>query len=81
MADRQLPSNPANFEAVAEVAAWHDRPVFYVVTTEDSVVPPDVQRFFAGGMKVTVTEIDASHDGLASSAEEVARRVIEDAAK
>ncbi len=80
MADRQPPSNPANFEAVAEVAAWHDRPVFYVVTTQDSVVPPDVQRF-AGGMKVTVTEIDASHDGFASSAEEVARRVIEDAAK
>lgn len=80
MAADQLPSNPANFEAVAEVAAWHDKPNFYVVTTEDLMLPADPQRFFAGRIKATVTEIVASHSGLISKAEDVAK-VIEAAAQ
>ena len=80
MAARQLPSNPANFAAVAEVAAWHDKPTFFVVTTEDQVIPPDAQRFFAGRMKAEVTEIAASHAGLVSRADDVAK-VIERAAQ
>lgn len=80
MAKRQIPSNPANFDAVTEVAAWHDKPSFYVVTTEDRVIPPDAQRFFAGRMKATVTEIPASHSGLVSHPEDVAK-VIESAAQ
>jgi len=79
-AKTQIPSNPANFEAVAEVAAWHDKPNFYVVTTEDQVLPPDAQRFFAGRIGAKVTEIVASHSGLMSQAEAVAN-VIEDAAR
>jgi pimeloyl-ACP methyl ester carboxylesterase len=80
LAAKQLPSNPANFEAVTEVAAWHDKPNFYVVTTEDKTVPADAQRFFAGRMKAEVTEIAASHAGLISKAEDVAK-VIEKAAR
>ena len=80
MAARQLPSNPANFDAVTEVAAWHDKPTFYVVTTEDKVIPPDAQRFFAGRMKADVTEIPASHSGLVSQPDKVAA-VIEKAAQ
>ncbi|HEV2518299.1 MAG TPA: alpha/beta hydrolase [Devosia sp.] len=80
MAAQQLPSNPANFEAVAEVAAWHDKPNFYVVTTEDLMLPADAQRFFAGRLKAEATEIVASHSGLISKAEDVAK-VIEAAAQ
>ncbi|WP_423066710.1 alpha/beta fold hydrolase [Devosia sp. CN2-171] len=80
MAARQLPSNPANFDAEAVVAAWHDKPNFYVVTANDLVLPPDAQRFFSGRINATVTEIAASHSGLVSHAEEVAS-VIEAAAK
>lgn len=80
MAAAQLPSNPANFEAVAEVAAWHDKPNFYVVTTEDLMLPADAQRFFAGRLNAEVTEIVASHSGLISKAEDVAK-VIEAAAQ
>jgi pimeloyl-ACP methyl ester carboxylesterase len=80
MAAHQLPSNPANFDAAAEVAAWHDKPDFYVVTTADQMIPADAQRFFAGRMKATLTEIDASHAGLVSDAEAVAQ-VIEAAAR
>lgn len=80
MATSQLPSNPANFDAAAEVAAWHGKPNFYVVTSEDLVIPPDAQRFFAGRIGATTTEIAASHSGLVSQAEAVAK-VIEDAAR
>ncbi len=80
MAAAQLPSNPANFEAVAEVAAWHDKPNFYVVTTEDLMLPADAQRFFAGRIKAKATEIVASHSGLISKAEDVVK-VIEAAAQ
>lgn len=80
MAARQLPSNPANFATDTVVAAWHDKPNYYVVTTNDLVVPPDFQRFLAGRMGATVTEIEASHSGLVSKPEDVAK-VIEDAAR
>ncbi|EJC83234.1 LOW QUALITY PROTEIN: hypothetical protein Rleg4DRAFT_7046 [Rhizobium leguminosarum bv. trifolii WSM2297] len=80
LAEKQLPSNPANFEAVAQVAAWHHKPNFYVVTTNDLTIPADAQRFFAGRMKAEVTEIAASHAGLISKAEGVAG-VIEEAAR
>lgn len=80
MAADQLPSNPANFDAEAEVAAWHGKPNFYVVTTEDLMIPVEAQRFFAGRTGATVTEIKASHSGLVSQPEAVAA-VIEAAAK
>jgi len=44
------------------------------------VLPPDAQRFFAGRIGATVTEIEASHSGLISKAEDVAK-VIEAAAQ
>ena len=72
MAAAQLPSNPANFEAIAEVAAWHDKPSSYVVTPADRVVPAGAQHFFAGRIGAVVTEIDASHAGLVSQPEAVA---------
>ncbi|MDI7863523.1 hypothetical protein MRS76_16330 [Rhizobiaceae bacterium n13] len=72
LAQKQPPLNPVNFEAVTEVAAWHDKPNFYVVTTEDKTVPADAQLFFAGRMKAGVTEIAASHAGLISKAADVA---------
>ena len=50
------------------------------MTTEDLTVPADAQRFFAGRMKAEVTEIAASHAGLISKAEDVAK-VIEQAAR
>lgn len=79
MAASQLPSNPANFATDTVVAAWNEKPSFYVVTTADQVIPADVQRFFAGRMNATVTEIDASHAGIVSQPEAVAK-AIEDAA-
>jgi pimeloyl-ACP methyl ester carboxylesterase len=80
MAARQLPSNPANFATETVVAAWNEKPSFYVVTTNDLVIPADVQRFFAARMNASVTEIAASHAGLVSKAADVAS-VIEDAAR
>ncbi|UIJ82416.1 hypothetical protein [Rhizobium leguminosarum] len=65
---------------MTEVAAWHDKPNFCVVTTEDRTVPADAQRVFASRMKTEVTEMAASHAGLIAKAEDVAG-VIEKAAR
>lgn len=80
MAADQLPSNPANFDDATQVAAWHDKPNFYVVTNQDLMIPAEAQHFFAGRIGATITELEASHSGLVSKPEEVAR-VIEDAAR
>lgn len=56
------------------------KPSFYVVTTNDLVIPPGAQQFFAGRIGATVTEIAASHSGLVSQPDAVAK-VIEDAAR
>lgn len=77
LAQQQIPSNPANFDAKAEVAAWHGRETHYVVMSEDLVLPPDAQRFFASRMQATVTEVAASHAGLISAAEVVADVIVE----
>jgi hypothetical protein len=44
------------------------------------MIPADAQRFFAGRIEATVTELAASHAGLVSKPEDVAK-VIEDAAR
>lgn len=75
MALHQIPLNPEIFATPSEVAAWHDHKVSYVVTLDDQLLPADVQRMFAGRMDADVTEIKASHAGLVSQAEAVAKAI------
>ncbi len=61
------------------MAAWRDKPDFYVLTTEDKVLAPAAQRMFAERMKAKITEVHGSHASLVVHAQEVAT-VIEKAA-
>ena len=79
LANSQLPLNHIAFEAPVDVAAWHDKPTFYVISTEDKVIAPEVQRMFAAGMHAQTTEVAGSHASLVVHAKEVAA-VIEKAA-
>ncbi len=79
LAAHQMPINHAAFDAPATVAAWHDKPSWYVLSTKDLVLDPHAQEFFAGRIKAKVTKVDGSHASLASHAAEVAA-VIEAAA-
>jgi pimeloyl-ACP methyl ester carboxylesterase len=79
LAAHQMPINHTAFDAPTEVAAWRDKPSWYVLSSKDQVLDPHAQAFFAERMKAKVTTVDGSHASLASHAAEVAA-VIEAAA-
>ena len=78
LANHQLPLNVKAYEAPVDIAAWRDKPTFYVITTKDKVIAPEAQKFFAERMKAKITEIAGSHASLVVHAPEVAE-VIEKA--
>lgn len=79
LAVNQMPINHTTFDTLAEVAAWHDKPSWYVISSKDLTLDPHAQAFFAESIKAKVTTVDGSHASLASHASEVAA-VIEAAA-
>jgi len=79
LANSQLPLSYKAFEAPVTLAAWHDKPNFYVITTKDKVIAPEAQKMFAARMKAQVTQVAGSHASLVVHANEVAA-VIEKAA-
>jgi pimeloyl-ACP methyl ester carboxylesterase len=79
LAHSQLPLSVAAFQAPVDVAAWRDKPTFYVITTKDKVIAPEVQKLFAARMHAQTKEVAGSHASLVSHANEVAA-FIEEAA-
>lgn len=79
LANSQLPLNVTAYEAPVDIAAWHDKPTFYVITTKDRVIAPEAQKLFAARMKAKITDVAGSHASLVVHADEVAA-VIEKAA-
>jgi pimeloyl-ACP methyl ester carboxylesterase len=71
--------NHTAFEAPVDTAAWRDKPTFYVITTKDKVIAPEVQKIFATRMHAQTKEVAGSHASLVVHAKEVAA-VIEEAA-
>jgi pimeloyl-ACP methyl ester carboxylesterase len=72
LANNQLPLNHVGFEAPVDIAAWHDKPTFYVITTKDKVLAPDVQKMFAARIKAETIEVAGSHASLVVHAQDVA---------
>lgn len=59
--------------------AWAKTPSWYLVSTQDRVIPPAAQRYMAQRMGARTSEVDASHASLVSQPGAVAA-VIEEAA-
>ena len=72
LANSQLPLNHVAFEAPVDVAAWRDKPTFYVISTKDKVIAPEAQKLFAARMKAQTTEVAGSHASLVVHADAVA---------
>ena len=72
LANSQLPLNHTAFEAPVDTAAWRDKPTFYVISTKDKVLAPEVQKMFAARMHAQTTEVAGSHASLVVHANEVA---------
>lgn len=79
MAASQVPATTALFGGTVWAAAWHKKPTYAVVSTEDRALSPDLQRWMYKRAGSKVTEIKASHSVYISQPEAVAK-VIEDAA-
>ena len=50
LAHSQLPLSHVAFETPVDAAAWRDKPTFYVITTQNKVIAPEVQKMFAARM-------------------------------
>jgi pimeloyl-ACP methyl ester carboxylesterase len=61
LAAAQQPIASAAFEEKVDKAAWKSRPSWYIVTTNDRAVSPDVQRSMAKRIGATIVEIPSSH--------------------
>ena len=73
MAVTQKPINNTAFAASVPAPAWRTIPSWYLVSTEDRAINPDLERFYAKRMGASTTEIRASHVAFISHPEEVAR--------
>ncbi|ATY09908.1 alpha/beta hydrolase [Amycolatopsis sp. AA4] len=60
------------FLAPAGPGAWRDLPTAYAVSTEDRILNPDLQRWFAERAGADCVELAASHYSLLSQPEAVA---------
>jgi pimeloyl-ACP methyl ester carboxylesterase len=72
MADSQVPWGVKALGGTISKAAWKTKPSWYLVTTEDKMIPPDAQRFMAKRAGATVVEERASHSIYVSRPEVVA---------
>lgn len=61
LAAAQVPPAAAAFEAKVSQAAWKTRRSWYVLSTEDRIIPPAAQRQMATRAKATITEVRGSH--------------------
>ncbi|WP_250491598.1 alpha/beta hydrolase [Caballeronia sp. GAWG1-1] len=72
----QQPVGRAITMAKTTLAAWRDKPTWYVVSTEDRTINADLERFMAKRMHAKTTEIEASHVVLISHPNEVADQIL-----
>jgi pimeloyl-ACP methyl ester carboxylesterase len=72
MADSQVPWGIAALEGAVTAPAWKSKPSWYLVASEDRMIPPRAQRLMAERAGSTVTEVGASHAVYVSQARAVA---------
>ncbi len=76
----QVPVALSVFDTAVSVAAWHDKPSYFVLATEDRALEPQAAEPMAQRAGSKITRIKASHAVLISQPRAVAR-VIETAAR
>jgi pimeloyl-ACP methyl ester carboxylesterase len=80
MADSEQQLAQKAMGAPLSVAAWHNKPSYAILTTQDRVIAPELQRWMYQRSGAKVTEVPASHAVFVSQPAAVAQ-VIEAAAK
>jgi pimeloyl-ACP methyl ester carboxylesterase len=76
MADAQLPWGIEALQGAVTQPAWKSRPTWYLVATDDRMIPPAAQRAMAKRAGAAVTEVAGSHAIYVSQPEAVARLIV-----
>jgi len=79
MADSQLPWGVAALAGEISEAAWSTKPSWYLVASDDEMIPPPAQRAMSQRSGATVVEVAGSHSVYVSNPAAVAS-LIRDAA-
>jgi hypothetical protein len=69
MADSQVPWGVEALDGAVSEPAWKTKPSWYIVSTEDKMIPPDAQRAMSKRAGSTVVEVNGSHQVSAGDAE------------
>src|ERR1700746_1365440 len=80
MADSQVPWGVEALNGTITDPAWKAKPSWYLIATDDKMIPPDAQRSMSKRAGSTVVEVKGSHAVYVSQPEAVAS-LIEQAAK
>ena len=80
MADSQVPWGVEALSGSISVPAWKNKPSWYLIATDDKMIPPPAQQFMSKRAGSTVVEAKGSHSIYISKPEAVAS-LIEQAAK
>ena len=80
MADSQVPWGVQALSGTISQPAWKKKPSWYLVSTEDKMIPPDAQRAMSKRAGSSVVEVKGSHAVYVSQPQAVAS-IIETAAK
>jgi len=80
MADSQVPWGPDALSGTIGEPAWRHKPSWYLVATDDRMIPPPAQRAMARRAGSTVTGTDAGHAVYVSRPDAVADLVRQAAA-
>src|SRR6267154_2179340 len=72
MADSQVPWGVEALSGKISEPAWKAKPSWYLIATDDKMIPPDAQRSMSKRAGATVTEVKGSHSVYVSNPKAVA---------
>ena len=72
MANAQVPWGLEALNGMVSEAAWRSKPSWYLVATDDKMIPPDAQRAMAKRAVARASEVRGSHAVYVSNPEAVA---------
>jgi pimeloyl-ACP methyl ester carboxylesterase len=81
LAVKQGPINVKNFDDKIKTAAWHSKPSWYVRTTNDRMIDPNLQTTMSQKIKATTTSLDSSHVPFLSRPKQVAAVILDAASR
>jgi pimeloyl-ACP methyl ester carboxylesterase len=72
MADSQVPWGVGALSGAINAPAWKTKPSWYLVATDDRMIPPPAQRLMATRAGARVSEVPGSHAIYVSQPDAVA---------